>query len=39
MHDAWENALFVHWPVSPERLAEMLPRPRLERFEKSSIKV
>jgi len=26
MHDAWENALFVHWPVSPERLAEMLPR-------------
>lgn len=26
MHDAWENALFVHWPVAPERLAEMLPR-------------
>lgn len=26
MHDAWENALFVHWPVLPERLTEMLPR-------------
>ncbi|CAK9001986.1 unnamed protein product, partial [Durusdinium trenchii] len=26
MHDAWENALFVHWPVPAERLAEMLPR-------------
>eukprot|EP00435_Cladocopium_sp_Y103_P071652 s935_g38.t1 len=30
MHDAWENALFVHWPVPPERLAEMLPRRGLE---------
>mmetsp|Transcript_67290 Transcript_67290/g.219156 ORF Transcript_67290/g.219156 Transcript_67290/m.219156 type:complete len:317 (-) Transcript_67290:230-1180(-) len=25
-HDAWENALFVHWPVDPAFLAERLPR-------------
>ncbi|CAE7523278.1 yqjF [Symbiodinium natans] len=26
MHDAWENALFVHWPVAPEVVAKLLPR-------------
>ncbi|CAE7731112.1 argG, partial [Symbiodinium sp. CCMP2456] len=26
MHDAWENALFVHWPVPPEVVANLLPR-------------
>jgi len=25
MHDAWENALFVHWPVDPATLAAKLP--------------
>jgi len=25
-HDAWENALFVHWPVDPARLAALLPQ-------------
>ncbi|CAJ1426838.1 unnamed protein product, partial [Effrenium voratum] len=25
-HDAWENALFVHWPVPAPHLAELLPR-------------
>lgn len=25
-HDAWENALFVHWPVDPAYLAARLPR-------------
>eukprot|EP00931_Biecheleriopsis_adriatica_P040321 TRINITY_DN23104_c0_g1_i1.p1 TRINITY_DN23104_c0_g1~~TRINITY_DN23104_c0_g1_i1.p1 ORF type:complete len:308 (-),score=55.39 TRINITY_DN23104_c0_g1_i1:61-945(-) len=25
MHDAWENALFVHWPVEPAIVAKMLP--------------
>jgi uncharacterized protein YqjF (DUF2071 family) len=25
-HDGWENALFVHWPVDPSIVADMLPR-------------
>lgn len=25
-HDAWENALFVHWPVDPAVVAARLPR-------------
>mmetsp|Transcript_68119 Transcript_68119/g.142294 ORF Transcript_68119/g.142294 Transcript_68119/m.142294 type:complete len:299 (+) Transcript_68119:206-1102(+) len=25
-HDAWENALFVHWPVDPTALVQHLPR-------------
>jgi len=24
-HDSWENALFVHWPVDPAAVAELLP--------------
>eukprot|EP00927_Polykrikos_kofoidii_P057075 TRINITY_DN51183_c0_g1_i1.p1 TRINITY_DN51183_c0_g1~~TRINITY_DN51183_c0_g1_i1.p1 ORF type:complete len:365 (-),score=40.72 TRINITY_DN51183_c0_g1_i1:189-1163(-) len=25
-HDSWENALFVHWPVDPAKVASMLPK-------------
>mmetsp|Transcript_60117 Transcript_60117/g.143261 ORF Transcript_60117/g.143261 Transcript_60117/m.143261 type:complete len:314 (+) Transcript_60117:78-1019(+) len=25
-HDAWENALFVHWPVDPAVIRQQLPR-------------